>query len=229
MIHGDFAPLRSGAAAQAQCLRQRNDAPELLCSYGNCGISFSHTPVYSTAKPVRSSPAIPVLATAAQKLAMTLGKRIRAARKAAGKTLDQVAEQIGRGLTKGAVSQWENDRTVPELEYFIDFCRFVGASADFLLLGRGDVMLGQLVAVYEELQPDGRDTLMLRAHRLRAETQPGADGLFYAARNNVQGATVRAIGPDFAELPKEGRQSRGLEEPGDGSRTRKTRGAGKKR
>jgi transcriptional regulator with XRE-family HTH domain len=45
---------------------------------------------------------------------MSLGEKMRAARKAARKTQDQVADELD--VTKGAVSQWENDTTVPELE-----------------------------------------------------------------------------------------------------------------
>lgn len=65
---------------------------------------------------------------------MSLGAKIREARKLAELTQDQVAEALG--LTKGAVSQWETNSTTPTLGQFRAFCSATKASADELLLGR---------------------------------------------------------------------------------------------
>ena len=77
-------------------------------------------------------------------------------------------------VTKGAVSQWENNGTVPELEYFKEFCLFTRASADEVLLERKmDPLLRQLVSIYEKLSPDGRDELLGKANRILSQEQPG--------------------------------------------------------
>lgn len=103
---------------------------------------------------------------------MSLGTRMKAARKAANKTQEQVAEALD--VTKGAVSQWENDGTVPELQYFAEFCRFTKASADDVLLDRKpDPLLRQLIMLYSELSPDSRDTLLGNANRLHNRDHPG--------------------------------------------------------
>lgn len=64
----------------------------------------------------------------------SLGARIKQARKDAKQTQEQVAEALG--LTKGAISQWENNGTTPELAQFRSFCSVVNASADEILLGK---------------------------------------------------------------------------------------------
>jgi transcriptional regulator with XRE-family HTH domain len=102
---------------------------------------------------------------------MPLGTKMRAARLAAKKTQEQIAEHLD--VTKGAVSQWETEETVPELEYFRDFCLFTKASADEILLERNmDPLLRQLVNIWDRLSPDGRDSLLGNANRLLTEEHP---------------------------------------------------------
>ena len=48
---------------------------------------------------------------------MTLGQRIQELRKRAGLTQEQLAEQLG--VTRQAVSKWESDNGVPELDALI--------------------------------------------------------------------------------------------------------------
>ena len=96
---------------------------------------------------------------------------MRKARRAAGKTQEQVADHLE--ITKGAVSQWENGTTVPELEYFRGYCLFVGGSADEILLEHGmDPLLRQLVGIWDKLSPDARDSLLGNANRLLVEENP---------------------------------------------------------
>jgi transcriptional regulator with XRE-family HTH domain len=119
----------------------------------------------------------------------TLGRRIARARKAAGMTQDKVAEKLG--LTKGAVSQWENDTTTPDLGYFIEFCKAVNASADEVLLARRqDPLLAQLIHIYTRLSADGRDLVLLRANRVLSEEQPGP-----AAHDPYAGALPPSAAP----------------------------------
>ena len=52
---------------------------------------------------------------------MTLGQRIQELRKRAGLTQEQLAEQLG--VTRQAVSKWESDNGVPELDALIALSR----------------------------------------------------------------------------------------------------------
>lgn len=63
----------------------------------------------------------------------TIGDRIRAARKAAGLTQDQLAEDLGR--SKGAISQWENEQGQPDLYLVAAMCERLKVSADYLIRG----------------------------------------------------------------------------------------------
>lgn len=122
--------------------------------------------------PSRSSVAIPRVGGEQTEWGMTtMGERIKAARKASGLTQSQVADACD--VTKGAVSQWEKDGTVPELKSFLKFCQKTRAAADFILLGRGDQLLGHLLDMYDRLSRDGRDNLLVRANRILTEEQPG--------------------------------------------------------
>lgn len=98
---------------------------------------------------------------------------MRAARERAKKTQQQVADQLD--VTKGAVSQWENDQTVPELESFVEFCVYTDASADEILLHRDmDPLLSQLIQIWKKLSADGRDSVLGNANRVLAREQPEA-------------------------------------------------------
>lgn len=62
---------------------------------------------------------------------MSLGNRIRDARRAMHLSQDELA--IGLGLTQGAVSQWELDKTTPDVEALVPLAKFLGVSLDWLL------------------------------------------------------------------------------------------------
>ena len=71
---------------------------------------------------------------------MTLGQRIQKLRKGAGLTQEQLAERMG--VTRQAVSKWESDGGVPELDTLIAMSRLF------------HVTIGQLLGV-EELRKSG--------------------------------------------------------------------------
>lgn len=98
---------------------------------------------------------------------------MKTARERAGKTQQQVADAIE--VTKGAISQWENDQTVPELESFVAFCVYTEASSDEILLHREmDPLLSQLIGIWKRLTPDGRDELIGKANRILTKENPEA-------------------------------------------------------
>ncbi|MEO6519749.1 MAG: helix-turn-helix transcriptional regulator [Pseudoxanthomonas sp.] len=61
----------------------------------------------------------------------TLGDRLRAAREA--ERFSQLSASAELGVTKGALSAWENDKNFPQLETFMQLCTLYRASADSLL------------------------------------------------------------------------------------------------
>lgn len=62
---------------------------------------------------------------------MTLGQRIQELRKRAGLTQEQLAEQLG--VTRQAVSKWESDNGVPELDALIALSRYFNLTLGELL------------------------------------------------------------------------------------------------
>lgn len=63
--------------------------------------------------------------------ANTLGLRIQAGRKAAGLSQEALGEQLG--VSRQAVSKWESDAAIPELENLIPMSRLFGVSVGVLL------------------------------------------------------------------------------------------------
>ncbi len=63
--------------------------------------------------------------------ANTLGLRIQAGRKAAGLSQEALGEQLG--VSRQAVSKWESDAAIPELENLIAMSRLFGVSVGVLL------------------------------------------------------------------------------------------------
>ena len=61
----------------------------------------------------------------------TLGQRIQEGRKSAGLSQEALGEQLG--VSRQAVSKWESDAAVPELENLIAMSRIFGASIGALL------------------------------------------------------------------------------------------------
>lgn len=73
---------------------------------------------------------------------MTLGQRIQELRKRAGLTQEQLAEQLG--VTRQAVSKWESDNGVPELDALIALSRYF------------KLTLGELLGVEEPRREESR-------------------------------------------------------------------------
>ncbi len=65
---------------------------------------------------------------------MTTGQTIYEQRKRMGFTQEDLAEKLG--VTRQAVSRWEQDLSFPETKQLIELCRLFGLSADALLFGQ---------------------------------------------------------------------------------------------
>ncbi len=67
---------------------------------------------------------------------MNLNERITTARKQSGLSQEQLGEKLG--VSRQAVSKWENGQTNPDVAYVAEMCRLFGVSSDWLLLGIED-------------------------------------------------------------------------------------------
>ncbi|MCI8361183.1 MAG: helix-turn-helix transcriptional regulator [Clostridiales bacterium] len=64
---------------------------------------------------------------------MNLANRIQRLRKARGISQEELAE--GLGVSRQAVSKWESEQSMPELDKAIQLSEFFGVTTDFLLKG----------------------------------------------------------------------------------------------
>lgn len=64
---------------------------------------------------------------------MTIGNRISELRKAKGYTQEYVAEQLG--VSRQAVSKWEQNQTSPDTKNLIALSSLLGVSIEFLAMG----------------------------------------------------------------------------------------------
>ena len=74
---------------------------------------------------------------------MTLGERISAGRRAAGISQEVLGERLG--VSRQAISKWEGDAAVPELEKLIALSRLFG------------IPLGALLGIEEEKKEGSAD------------------------------------------------------------------------
>lgn len=68
---------------------------------------------------------------------MEFGEKVKAVRTMAGLTQEQFAQRLG--VTRQAVSNWENGRNLPDIEVVIAMSQTFGVSLDELILGGEDM------------------------------------------------------------------------------------------
>lgn len=68
---------------------------------------------------------------------MTLGEKIKEARKQAGLTQEQVAEKLM--VSRQAVTKWETDKGIPDIENLKNISKFLNVSIDYLLDNNQDM------------------------------------------------------------------------------------------
>lgn len=71
------------------------------------------------------------------KVTMTLGEKIRSARKSTGLTQEQLAEKLS--VSRQAVTKWEANKGMPDVENLKQLSRLLGVSVDYLLSDGGDI------------------------------------------------------------------------------------------
>lgn len=62
---------------------------------------------------------------------MTLGKKLKEARKQAGLSQEQLSEKLG--VSRSAVAKWETDNGIPDIENLRIISQLLGVSIDYLL------------------------------------------------------------------------------------------------
>lgn len=62
---------------------------------------------------------------------MTLGEKLKSARKSAGLTQEQLAEKLL--VSRQAITKWESDRGMPDVENLKSLSQLLGVSIDYLL------------------------------------------------------------------------------------------------
>lgn len=77
-----------------------------------------------------------------------IGTKIKDARTAAQLTQEQVAEALG--ISRQTVSNWENDRTYPDIGSVVKLSDLYGVSLDHLLKGKKEEPMSDYVAFLEE-------------------------------------------------------------------------------
>lgn len=64
---------------------------------------------------------------------MTIGTKIQTLRKQKGMSQEQLAEALG--VSRQAVSKWEAEQSVPDIDKIIAICDFFGVTTDYILRG----------------------------------------------------------------------------------------------
>ena len=75
---------------------------------------------------------------------MTLGEKIQTLRKQSGMSQEELAAKIT--ITRQAISRWEQNESIPDVDNLIQLSRIFGVSTDFLLKG----------TEFPEQQPHGK-------------------------------------------------------------------------
>ncbi len=100
----------------------------------------------------------------------TIGSRIRLLRKKRGLKQDALAKLVG--ITQGSLSLIETNKTaIPAGETLAGLCRVLGTTPDFIIAGGGDpdsiegaIMEHELVFLWRDLPPEGRQMVLDSAH-----------------------------------------------------------------
>ena len=119
----------------------------------------------------------------------TLGGRIQAGRKAAGLSQEALGEQLG--VSRQAVSKWESDAAVPELENLIAMSRVFG------------ITIGALLGVAPSEQPAQEDPV-LYADMVEDAGQPAPMGEL----TDRELAAVEAIAAKYLEAAQTSQRPR---------------------
>lgn len=121
---------------------------------------------------------------------MTFSEKLKSARKAAGMSQELFAEKLG--VSRQAVTKWETDREIPELENMILIARLFGLTVDELLsLERAAVCKDYLYESRTEYDVDGKKRFDLKLGGARQLRVVGT---------SCEKMTIRLASDDFPAL-----------------------------
>lgn len=97
----------------------------------------------------------------------SVGSRIKALRRAANMTQDELAARLN--VSRSAIAQWETDRTGQIRENMERIARILNTSLGYLVSGETGSLAGDelaLMRLYRACAPEDRQMLLLTARRL---------------------------------------------------------------
>ncbi|MCM1365103.1 MAG: helix-turn-helix domain-containing protein [Faecalibacterium sp.] len=85
---------------------------------------------------------------------MTIAERIQSLRKSRGLSQEELAEQIG--VSRQAVSKWESDQSMPDIDKIMAISDFFGVSTDYLLKGIEPTIAEEPTVGTAEIEPENK-------------------------------------------------------------------------
>lgn len=95
---------------------------------------------------------------------MGVAQNIYRLRNQAGLTQAELAEKLG--VTKGAVTQWENGWTTPRMGMVQKLAGTLGVSIEAVVTEAPEPGMADLAAVWRTMSPEGQETLLAMARAL---------------------------------------------------------------
>lgn len=102
---------------------------------------------------------------------MTLGEKIKEARKQCGLTQEQLAEKML--LSRSAIAKWESNKGLPDVENLKTLAKLLNVSVDYLL-GNGDTVTDYVIREAYNLFDYGDGSKKKKKERLMREKFPDA-------------------------------------------------------
>ena len=102
---------------------------------------------------------------------MTLGEKIKEARKQCGLTQEQLAEKMA--LSRSAIAKWESNLGLPDVENLKSLAQLLNVNIDYLL-DDGEAMIEHVIREQYDLSQYGSGSKKKKKDRLMKEKFPGA-------------------------------------------------------
>ncbi len=102
---------------------------------------------------------------------MTLGEKIKEARKQCGLTQEQLAEKML--VSRSAIAKWESDKGLPDVQNLKTLSRLLNVSVDYLL-GNGETVTDFVIREAYNLSDYGDGSKKKKKERLMREKFPDA-------------------------------------------------------
>lgn len=128
---------------------------------------------------------------------MSIGQKLKEARKKAGLSQEQLAEKLC--VSRQAITKWESDKGIPDVENLQNIGRLFGVSIDFLL-DNGDAMSASVMKEgisLEDYPAEGKFKSKFDA--VVKAKYPKADSIFPLARKKNLSLVEKVV--DFIAMP----------------------------